>query len=130
MGFWAIILGLDAACGAYLGLHWHQVLPTGAHGQPFGIMLAGVAALTTVSIWVLCLARERSWRLWMASLDAVVATLFVLGAWPQLSEPRKTYLLTVVLAALLTNFFLVFNGLFWRPLPDRHHASSSAGSGR
>jgi hypothetical protein len=127
MRFWAIILGVDAACGAYLRLHWHQVLPTGAHGQPFAIALAGAAALTTMSIWVLCLARERSWRLWMATLDAVVATPFVLGAWPRLSEPRTTYLLTVVLAALLTNFFLVFNGLFW--LPDRHHASSSAGGG-
>jgi drug/metabolite transporter (DMT)-like permease len=130
MGFWSIILGLDAACGAYLWLHWHLVFPHGAHGQPFAIALASAVALTTISIWVLCLARERSWRLWMATLDAVVAAVFVLGAWPQLDEPRTTYLLTVVLAALLTNFSLVFNGLFWLPLPDRHHASSSAGGGR
>jgi len=128
MGFWSIVLGLDAACGAYLRLHWHLVFPHGTHGQPFAITLASAAALTTISIWVLCLARERSWRLWMATLDAVVAAVFVLGAWPQLDELRTTYLLTVVLAALLTNFSLVFNGLFW--LPARHHASSSAGSGR
>jgi hypothetical protein len=119
IAFYAVVFGIDAAAGLYVGLHWHLVSTPGVLGLPLGALVAFAAALTSVSIWVLLFGRTFGVRLWTALVDAGVFAWLVLVADPQLSGSQGNFLGAAVLVALITTGFGIPTALFWLPLPER-----------
>ena len=128
MGFWLIMLSLDATCGGYLAYlwgRWHaallQGLPQGIHGQGFLAYLAVVVVLTSLSIWVLCMARELGFKVWMGVLDCLAA-----GFMGALSDQQRQFAQWAIVAALLTGLLLVFTVPFWLGVwLDQHSRAGS-----
>ncbi len=113
LGFWPLILAVDAGAGLYIGLHRHLVSTGGLLGRPFGAVVAFVVALTIVSAWVFLLARSRRARRWTALVDAAVLAWFALAGWHQLSDPQQTFLTLAAAAALVTNVLGGADAIFW-----------------
>jgi hypothetical protein len=109
MGFWLIVLGIDAAMGGYLAslwIHGHVALlqgpPQGLHGHGFLAYLAVVAALVAISPWVLLEGRRLAAMIWIVLLDlaVLVVGLRVLG------DPQQRFVEWVGLVALYNTSFL------------------------
>ncbi len=113
MGFWPLIVGVDAGVGLYIWFHRHLLSSPALLGRPFGVAVVAAVALATLSAWIFLLSGSPRLRRFTALVDAaVLAWLFLLSG-HQLSDPQQTFLTLAAAGALVTNVFGGADAVFW-----------------
>ena len=118
MGYWLIMLSIDAALGGYVAHLWahhgHVALlqepPHGLHGQGFLIYAAAVVVLISLSVWVLLGDARPAVQVWILVLDGLAAAVYQVGP---LSHLQRDFVASLLPLTVLTNFILFANVPFW-----------------